>query len=149
LDDTAEKLSKATPASEQLRTLLKQNKADTQAVVETEMQTLSMARNSALSETTEIRETARQLIDFQKQVSSKLPEMEAHIAAIEKVDLSPIDSIVGRAAADWPGKEDDLQRRLTLFSRLGSPPPIVGTTLKTSGSAPLGEQQPDWTSLHY
>ena len=115
LDADAKRLSDAAASRDKLTALLEENKRDTRAQVETEMQALSLARQQVWADASEMQQTARKLLDFQKQLSSKLPEMEADYAAIQNFQLAPIEEAVNKAIADWPKKKLDLDRQLALL----------------------------------
>ncbi len=115
LETAGKDIRKVAAARDKLTALLEANKKDTASQVEDQIQALARARQSALAKAAEIQQTVRKLTDFQKELASKLPELQADYDAVQSINLAPVEALVEKAIVDWPEKAVDLNRRLALF----------------------------------
>jgi hypothetical protein len=114
-DAAAEGLQNAEPTRDKLQALLDENDKETRVEVGEAINELQVARLDASKEASEMQEDIRKLLEFQRELATKLPQLEADYEAIQQFDTSAIDELTERAVADWPEKQVDLNRRVGLF----------------------------------
>lgn len=112
LNQAASELSKTETTATQLQMLLEENDSEKSNAVGAASSKLTAARIAALSEATEIHNAAKRLVTFKREVKQNVAQMAKEVAAIQQVDLQPVQAKVEQAVADWPDKKSDLEKRL-------------------------------------
>lgn len=116
LDAADAKMKKASAAGDKLTELLEKNDADDAAKVEETIEQVQSNRLAAVNDVSVMRDRARELLEFQKKLKSKIPQLSADYAAIEKYNIEPLQEIVDKAIVDWPAKKAELSGRLDFYT---------------------------------
>lgn len=113
-----EELKGADTNVQKIRALISADDSETEAELVTLTENLASTRAKVVSAISGIRFAAQDLIDFKKEIDKKLPALNANYTAILSFDIAALESQVAQAVSDWPGKKDDLTRRVDSFKQL-------------------------------
>ena len=119
-DQIEQQMAAVGPKSEQLRELLAANNAEDEAKVTELIRTLDLARSSAFSQVRSIKDSAEQMVQFKQEIDDRLPAMERDAKSIQEFDVARVQTIVDKAAVDWPEKKNDLTSRVKSLEDLKS-----------------------------
>jgi hypothetical protein len=97
---------------DQLNALIKRNRRQDRQQVETLLTQERSVRAAALTEATAIQKEAAHWVNVKNHLPEEVREMEQAYAAIHGFDLAPVSAKVDKAAADWPDKARNLEKRL-------------------------------------
>jgi hypothetical protein len=113
-----ERLNSVEGDLERIGTLRDENKRESRSEIEELLTRIREARTFALSEVTDMAAVAGSRIDFKQNREAKVRELKAARDAVTGASITAVHSRVAQAVADWPGKLEDLNGRLSSVTEM-------------------------------
>lgn len=110
------RLNTATQNRDLIRSLVAENDEEKSGQVEEAIEKLAATRLAAMAEAANMQKRAKQLLQFKSELGDHIKRMESNYQAVKSRDLSKLEMMVGKASSDWPEKQNDLKRRLTVLT---------------------------------
>jgi len=109
-------LNAATQNRDALRSLVSENDEEKSGQVEEAIGKLAAVRLAAMAEAADMQKTAQGLLQFKNELGDQINKMEGNYQAVKSSDLSKLEMIIAKASSDWPKKQNDLKRRLSVLT---------------------------------